>query len=186
VTAILALDPGLTKPGVALHHHDGHLVKADRLKVDAGWAKLGILDRCDHVAELAQDWFREFKYPLGGETALTLIVEWPQWYGDNEKGIDPNDLAGLCGISGSLLGRLRSGWREVRAVSPKPREVWGSVPKKTTGNPWSSPRGSRLAARLTAEERARVGNYHDALDAAGLALYAAGRWKQRRLYPGAV
>ena len=183
--SILALDPGLTKPGAALHQ-GGKLVRADRLKVPKEWSKLEILDRCDRVAEVAFEWFSQFKYPFGVNDALMLIVEWPQWYGGNEKGIDPNDLAGLCAISGALLGRLRSKGRDVAARSPKPREVWGNLPKATTGNPWRSPRGARLASRLTPAERAGVTYYHDALDAAGLALFAAGLWAPRSVYPGAV
>lgn len=182
---ILALDPGLTKPGAAIHM-GGKLLRADRLKVPREWSKLGILDRCDKVGAAAYEWFAQFKYPFGVNDELHLIVEWPQWYDDNEKGIDPNDLAGLCAIAGSLLGRLRQGWRTVHADSPKPREVWGTLPKKTTGDPWKSPRGHRLASRLTPEERSGVADYHDALDAAGLALYKAGRWTPRSNYPGAV
>lgn len=183
---ILALDPGLTKPGAAIHLR-GKLVRADRLKVPREWSDLAILDRCDKVGEVAFEWFAQWKYPFGKGDEITLICEWPQWYGDNEKGIDPNDLAGLCGICGSVLGRLRAaGWCKVRALSPKPREVWGSLPKKTTGDPWKSPRGARLASRLTPYERAGVADYHDALDAAGLALFAAGLWKRRSNYPGAV
>ena len=186
MNSILALDPGLTKPGVALLQ-DGKIVRADRLRVPREWSELEILDRCDHVAEAAQEWFAQFKYPFGAADWLTLVCEWPQWYGDNEKGIDPNDLAGLCAISGGLLGRLRaSGWREVASRSPKPREVWGTLPKSTKGDPWRSPRGARLASRLSSAERAGVADYHDALDAAGLALWGAGLWKPRSNYPGAV
>jgi hypothetical protein len=185
MSAILALDPGLTKPGVALYHHD-ELLSAERLVVPKELSKLGILDRSCRVAELAYEWFCGYNYPLTGFLGLTLIVEWPQWYGSNEKGIDPNDLAGLCAINGALLGRLRAGWREIKVLSPKPREVWGSLPKTTRGDPWISPRGQRLASRLNFDERRRVGNYHDALDAAGLVLFAAGRWTARRVYPGAV
>jgi hypothetical protein len=183
--SILALDPGLTKPGVALHQ-DGKIIRADRLRIPKEWAKLEMLDRCDHVAEAAYEWFEQFKYPFGAGDRLLLICELPQWYGDNKKGIDPNDLAGLCVISGALLGRLRKGWRDIDVLSPKPKEVWGTLPKTTKGNPWKSPRGHRLAARLTPAERDLVAPYHDALDAAGLALFAAGRWKAHHNYPGAV
>lgn len=181
--SILALDPGLTKPGVAFLQDD-LLVKAERLRVDAAWSKLGILERSDHVAELACEWFEQFESRI--TAPVILIVEWPQWYGDNEKGIDQNDLAGLCAIAGGTLRGLRSQWVIDEARSPKPRQVWGSVPKATTGNPWRSPRGRRLFVRLSPTEREVVAPYHDALDAAGLALFAAGRWKQRRVEAGAI
>lgn len=186
---VLALDPGLTKPGVALLR-DGRIIRADRLKIPKEWSKLEILDRSDRVAATAYEWFAQFSYGIShlcNPVQLILVVEFPQWYGDNEKGIDANDLAGLAAIAGSMAGRLRARCtREVVVRSPKPREVWGTVPKATKGNPWKSPRGHRLATRLNTDERANVANYHDALDAAGLALWGAGRWTARRVYPGAV
>jgi hypothetical protein len=184
--SVLAIDPGLTKPGVALLQR-GRIVLAERLRVPKGWSSLEILERCDRLAELAVDWFE--RRPCGSQdredAPHTLVVEWPQWYGD-KAGIDANDLAGLCGIAGATLARLRCSGMDLEARSPTPREVWGTVPKATTGDPWASPRGRRLATRLDVSERAVVANYHDALDAAGLALWAAGRWKARRNYPGAV
>jgi hypothetical protein len=190
VNIVLALDPGLTHPGVA-YHLNGRLVRADRLKIPKVWAELDILDRCDHVAEAAFEWFSQFfMRALPGDicNTTTMVAEFPQWYGKDQKGIDPNDLAGLCAIAGALTGRLRTyvGDRVIVVKSPKPREVWGTVPKTTKGDPWKSPRGARLASRLTPDERLVVANYHDALDAAGLALWGAGRWKPHSNYPGAV
>lgn len=186
---IFAVDPGLTNPAAAWWT-DGALLKAERVKVPGAWKDLAILDRCDRIGEAVVNWFDRIRRPVfGTNVALTLIVEWPRWYprkAADDKQIDPNDLAGLCGIAGSICGRLRErGWI-MESKSPQPAEVWGNVPKATKGDPWASPRGRRLASRLKPTERAAVQSKHDALDAAGLALFEAGLWAQRRLYPGAI
>lgn len=187
MTTIVAIDPGLTFPA-ACFSTGGIIQAAERVKIPGAWDKLEILDRCDRIGEAVVDWIKQHKFPIGGDNTITLIVEWPQWYGkDADKQIDPNDLAGLCGIAGSVCGRLRQmSWREVVVRSPRPREVWGNVPKATKGNPWKSPRGMKLERRLKPGEREVIQSKHDALDAAGLAMYADGRWAQQRLYPGAV
>jgi hypothetical protein len=180
---ILAIDPGLTYPAAAASSN-GRITRAERLKVPKAWAQLAMLDRCERIGAVAASWCN-----VNALRPDVVIVEWPQWYGsDADNNIDPNDLAGLCGIAGAVAAHVRRLYspHEIRILSPKPREVWGNVPKVTKGNPWRSPRGIRLASRLTADERASVQSKHDALDAAGLALFADGRWTQRRVYPGAV
>jgi hypothetical protein len=116
------------------------------------------------------------------------VVEWPQWYPGSP--IDPSDLAGLCGIAGAVAGMISLGMAgkdiALTCLSPRPAEVWGQVPKATTGDPWVSPRGMMLARRLDDEERETVTRYHDALDAAGLGLWAVGRWERMQVLPGAV
>jgi hypothetical protein len=182
VNSVLALDPGLTKPGIAFWHN-GRLIRADRLLLSRHLAKLGIADRCERVAHAAMFWVENIVL-----VPDIIVVEFPQWYGRNAKGIDPNDLAGLSGIACAFVAHCRLLWspREIVVRSPKPREVWGTLPKATTGDPWASPRARRLASRLTPEERSRVASYHDAIDAAGLAMWGAGLWKARSNYPGAV
>ena len=187
---ILAIDPGLSHPACA-QRAAGMILRAERLKVPAAWAKLDMLDRCERIGRAALEWW--CAGPLVGAPEV-VIVEWPQWYGDNVQGIDPNDLAGLCGIAGAAAAHVRARWRMHNGVfepaidvcSPKPREVWGNVPKATKGNPWASPRGRQLAARVTPEERANIQSKHDALDAAALAMFADGTWARRRVLPGAV
>lgn len=179
---VLAVDPGLNAPGIALARA-GRIVAADRLRVDSDWADLPVLERCNRIASAAMRWGI-----VHNMEPRTLIVEWPQWYPGSP--IDPSDLAGLCGIAGAVAGQLTLALAArniaVRCLSPKPSEVWGSMPKSTTGDPWASPRGQALARRLDATEKLAVGRYHDALDAAGLALYAVGRWERIQVFPGAV
>jgi hypothetical protein len=182
--SILALDPGLEHP--ALAYYTDRLIWAQRVKLPGEYKSLGILDRSDRVARACLVRAHEMHV----ENVTLIIVEFPQWYAADKSKGDPNDLAALAAIAGSVTGRVRgNGGRcgfDVRVDSPRPREVWGNVPKVTKGDPWVSPRGQKLARRLTAVERAGVQDKHDALDAAGLALFAAGRWKQIRVYPGAV
>lgn len=190
---ILAIDPGLANPA-ACYSEDGLIRRAERIKVPKDWMKLEILERCARIAEAVVDWHCDVSQNQHGLAATpdVLIVEWPQWYGERsaetDKRIDPNDLAGLCGINGAIAGRIRTwpGGRAMRILSPKPREVWGNVPKSTKGNPWLSPRGMKLERRLKPGEREVIQSKHDALDAAGLAMFADGRWETRQLFPGAV
>lgn len=189
---ILAVDPGLTYPA-ACWASEGRIVLARRVPVPDEWSKLDLLDRCDRIALEIDTWACNTCCALPPHL---IVVEWPQWYSGAKSPGDPNDLAALCGIAGSLVGRLRSSSErgetanycppriEVRA--PKPREVWGNLPKATRGDPWKSPRAARLASRLTPAERAVVQDKHDAMDAAGLALWAMGRWERVRGERGAV
>ncbi len=179
---VLAVDPGLTHPAAALVR-GGALVGADRVTTDADWIELPILERCNRVAAQIVRWA-----VAHGAEPRVLVCEWPQWYPGSP--IDPSDLAGLCGISGAVAGMLGLGMASkdvaLTCLSPKPAEVWGQVPKATTGDPWVSPRGQMLERRLSPEERVNVTKYHDALDAAGLALWAVGRWERIQVFPGAV
>lgn len=179
---VLAVDPGLTHPGAALVR-GGKLVAADRVQTDADWIGLPMLERCNRVAASVVRWAMAHD-----AEPRVLVVEWPQWYPGSP--IDPSDLAGLCGIAGAVAGMISLGvaGREIalQCLSPKPAEVWGQVPKSTTGDPWASPRGMMLERRLEPGERQAVTAYHDALDAAGLGLWAVGRWERMQVMPGAV
>lgn len=185
MTRVLALDPGLRNPAIAFH--DGERITvARRIALPSNFTALETLDRCEQIAD---------RITCFANVQLArpdvIVVEWPQWYSETKsEGRDPNDLGPLCGIAGAMIAHMRRLWdstREHIAVkSPRPREVWGNLPKATGGDPWESPRGRRLASRLTAAEREVVQDKHDALDAAGLALWGAGLWAPRRVFPGAV
>lgn len=174
---ILAVDPSLTKPGAAIYD-DGRLLKASRVPIRKVPAKMSVLERAILIVDQVFAWF---DIPLEHSTH-TLVVEYPQIYSATKSKGNPNDLLGLCVIAGVLADRIV--WDKL--LSPTPAQVWGNLPKTLTGDPWKSPRGHRLASRLTQEERACISKHHDALDAAGLALWAAGRWKPTRVFPGAV
>lgn len=184
---ILAIDPGLTNPA-ACYSDEGLIRRAERIKVPKDWGALEILERCERIGDAVVQWYDAIARGIPD----VLIVEWPQWYGERsaetDKRIDPNDLAGLCGICGAIAGRIRTwpGGRSMRIQSPRPREVWGNIPKATKGDPWKSPRAMKLARRLKPGEREVIQNKHDALDAAGLAMFADNRWGQLQLFPGAV
>jgi hypothetical protein len=111
-----------------------------------------------------------------------LVVEWPQWYATGKTKGDPNDLAYLAGIATGLAVAFPG----AAVRSPVPRTWIGGLPKATSGDPWASPRGARVASRLSDAERALVPDSHDAIDAVGLGLWACGRFDRRRVYSGAT
>lgn len=173
---VLAVDPGLEHPAVALIR-DSTLLAALRIGAGPAWSALPILERCGRIAAAVARWAALWN-------PRWLVVEWPTWYPGSP--VKPRDLAGLCGIAGAVAGALIERGLPLRCLSPEPREVWGQVPKATTGDPWLSPRAKRVAARLSVPEARAVESTHDAIDAAGLALWAVGRWERVRSMPGAV
>lgn len=180
MSRILALDPGLDHPAIAVIE-DGALIYARRVRLDKQLKTLDIADRCASVA----GWVFGNYYRMSPPS--TIIVEWPQIYTRDKSKGDPNNLVPLAGIACSLVSMFRCQHPDtIEVLSPKPAEVWGRLPKATKGDPWKSPRARRLLTRLNQGERQVIEDTHDALDAAGLALFAAGRWKARKTYSGAV
>lgn len=175
---VLAVDPGLENPGAALVR-DYVLVAATCFTAPADWHGLPLLERCARVASMITHWTDRLV-----ANPRWLVAEWPQWYPGSS--VKPGDLAGLCGIAGAVAGALVARGCPLQCLSPTPAEVWGQTPKVTTGDPWRSPRAKMLARRLEPAERAAVADYHDAIDAAGLALWAVGRWERVVAMPGAI
>lgn len=180
--SILALDPGLEYPAAALY--SDRLMCAERVPLPGHLAKLDLMDRVDRIAESIVDWCLSQPWTYNHPTLM--IAELPQIYGGGRGKGDPNKLLPLAMLCSAVLARLRPSCTVLNSMTRQPGAVWGNLPKTTKGDPWKSPRGIRLAQRLRPEERAVVQDKHDALDAAGLALYAAGRWKARKTYSGAV
>lgn len=180
---LLAVDPSINKPGVALFR-GGKLIAAERVKIPEDLADLDLAERCQRVASHIIRWGMAFEME-----PRALVFEWPQSYYGKGKG-DQNDLFGLVGVGMAVAGQL--------AVALIPREIslvvrsvvpagWaGQVPKSTTGDPWASPRGIRIKSRLSDEEIAAIVVSHDALDAVGIGLHFLGRYGRRRSRPGAV
>jgi hypothetical protein len=175
----VALDPGLAFPAVAAYDQEqDSLLFARRVKLAPELKGMSVVSRCVAIAHAVYLDLRSSDCAAPS----ALICEWPQIYQSTRSKGDPNQLVPLAGIACALLARMG----DSRGLSPKPGEVWGRLPKSTKGDPWESPRGRRLAQRLRSDERAVVQDKHDALDAAGLCLYVAGRWKARKNYAGAV
>lgn len=178
---LLAVDPGLNAPAVALFQ-DAKLVRAEPIKVPRALSKLDLIDRCRQVAILISNWYAAQPGDFRPRLPLQLAVERPQIYrGTKSKG-DPNDLPPMVGIDVGLAVLL-----DCPVTSYLPRDWVGGTSKAETGDPWKSPRGARVWDRLSEGERgAVVGVTHDVVDAIGIGLHFLGRFVPRRVYPGAT
>lgn len=183
MSLLLAVDPSINAPGVALFR-DGVLHAAVALK-----PTVGLVDRaarCSAVAYEILDWYLG---QVGGgicagttHASLTLAVEWPQVYTAGKSKGDPNDLIGLAGVCSAVAAVCRA----PRVLSYLPGD-WCKLPKVYKhGDAFVSIRGERIMSRLSSAERALVPRSHDAVDAVGIGLHALGRLAPRRVYPGAV
>ena len=183
---LLALDPGLNKPGVALFR-GGKLVAAERVKIDPEYKDMPFAERCGRVAADILRWGAGHDM-----NPRTFAYELPQFYDSRKRKTkgDPNDLRCLIAIAHDVAGALRL-LQLARGVSLtvlafEPSQWTGNVPKATTGDPWSSPRGQRVGSRLSHDEAQAVVSSHDAIDAVGVGLFAMGRLDLMRVLPGAV
>lgn len=181
---LLAFDPGADHPAVALFRC-GVLRSSERLRPDASWAQLCVLDRSIRIATAAIRWAMALD-----ADPVALVVEHPQVYrGGKSKG-DPADLLLLATINGALGGVLSYAVaprdRALVVLSPTPGEWAGQLPKATKGDPWKSPRAALVRDRLSPAELEVVQSTHDAIDACGLGLWALGRFDVRRVLPGVV
>lgn len=172
--SLLALDPGLLHPAVALFR-DGLLVAASRVRVKKEWASLNVGERCRLIGKAIYAWYLEQNRPI-----TTFVAEWPQIYSVAKSKGDPNNLVPLAGICMAVAGLL-----DVPTTAYLPSEWAKQCPKATTGDPLASPRGRKVWGRLSEQERACVVVSHDSIDAAGLGLYYLGRLSNK-LYPGST
>jgi hypothetical protein len=175
---LLAVDPSLTAPGAALFRN-GILLAAERVKIDRSYTQMDRGERCSWVANDIFCWGLRYY----GMRPTTLVFEWPQIYSVGKSKSDPNDLVSLAAIGADLAGKLTG--TLLTRITPTPAEWIGQCPKRTTGDPWTSPRGVRIKSRLSTEEFKRVVPSHDAVDAVGLGLYALGRLDRKRVFSGA-
>lgn len=195
---LLALDPGMNSPGVALF--DGGLKFADRIRVPdythtppgARWL-LVAQQIVDALLRRGED-----------DLVTTIVFECPQWYQRSKSKGDPNQLVGVAGVAASVVGMLHRNNPQV--LSPTPAEWIGQLPKvcpacagrKTAkndygkrvkrvcpecrGSAWETPRGRFIRSRLTLEELALAPDQNDAIDAVGLGLWALERLKPRQVF----
>lgn len=187
---LLALDPGTLSPGLALFSDTGALVAADRVRVD-GHADEPDGRRWMHIGHCLAQWCLR-RVPQNDQL-LSVIFERPQWYSKAKSKGDPNQLAGLTGVAGVMIGVMMTRW-QLSVSSPKPAEWIGQLPKtcpacrankkkctECKGSAWNTPRGRRIRSRLTPDELALVPDQNDAIDACGLGLF-----ELKRLTPRSV
>ncbi len=94
-----------------------------------------------------------------------LIIERPKVYPGVQRE-DPNDLIDVALMAGRMIERFpHSALR-----TPYPQDWKGQVPKEIHNR--------RVLKALTCTERKIVPNNHNAIDAAGLYLWAIGRMKR--------
>jgi hypothetical protein len=195
---LLAIDPGMNSPGVALYDIVRREVRAaNALEIPSDWVTIEAGQRWRAVGDEIVRWTQN---AVGGFVALTdIIFEKPHWYARHKSKGDPNQLVGIAGVAANVTGAMRT----VTGIrSPEPSEWIGQLPKvcpvcegrKTAprtdgkrgrGKPricsacnnsaWGTPRGRRIWSKLTDKERAVVPDQNDAIDAVGLALY----WDRR-------
>lgn len=181
---LLALDPGMNSPGVALFTRDT-LVAAWRVPIPSSFA-----DRED-----GQRWL-DVALEIVGSVASRgvflseirqVVFERPQWYQRGKSKGDPNQLAGVAGVAANVTGHLVQFGR-FTVSSPKPAEWIGQLSKACPscgalkkkcpacgGSVWKTPRGIRIRSRLSEAELALVPDQNDAVDAVGLGLFELGR-----------
>lgn len=194
----IALDPSINSCGLAAYV-DGTLSMCCRVTCPLGTdSPIGV--RCLAMAgEIIK--VLERHSLLNG--IVELVMEWPQVLRNTKSKGDPNDLIPMAGVGmalATLIGvRSSSGLRDL--ITPTPNEWIHQCPKQCPkckktpgskrcpvckGSAWRTPRGFRIADVLTLEERERVPDQHDAIDAAGLGAWRKKRLVLGRVFPGAV
>ena len=183
---LLALDPGVNSPGVALF--SAELVMADRVPVPSAFVALSDGQRWWQVAERVVNHVRP---AISGSSTLLIAFECPQWYQRGKSKGNPNQLVGIAGVAANVTGIL-SRSHAIRVLSPTPAEWIGQLPKtcptckankkkcpECLGSAWNTPRGRRIASRLSEQEFRSIPDQNDAIDAVGLGLWALGRLTPR-------
>jgi hypothetical protein len=161
---LLAIDPGLNASGWALF--DCHLLQRCGLARVTGKGRNA--ERVAAMAHAVADCYR-------GDEALAVVIEQPQHYQQRYSKGDPQDLAMLSLLCGSILA-------EVRAHSQRlvyPREWKGTIPKRTKLDDYIVHK--RNVAGLRRHERNRYtagletaprSLRHNIADAVGIGLWA--------------
>lgn len=197
---LLSIDPSTTTVGVALLvEHDSvgvklpvnHLFAADSIKLRGEFSDP--IDRWLAAALKIENWL--FSMRISVNDINTVVFERPQFYRATKSKGDPNKLVGVLGVGAVLAGRM-SARHTSRFATYLPAEWIGQLSKvcptcggkakknctDCKGSAWETPRGRRIASRLSIEERAVCPDQNDAIDAAGLGLFHLGRLTPRRVY----
>ncbi len=191
---LLALDPGMCSPGVALFSAN-KLVAAGRVAVPVLKTPYEDGARWLYVAREIVQWFDLQRHPAQ-PWCEEVIFEKPQWYPQSKSKVDPNSLVGIAGVASVVVGILSTRVATPIVFSPTPREWIGQVSKVCLtckgkakkkcvdchGSAWETPRGRLIRSRLSPAELALVPDQNDAIDAVGLGLFRLGRLAPRRVF----
>ncbi len=193
---LLAVDPGIVRPGAALFL-DGKLLVAGLVKLSDGSDRGGAADAYKWV-RVAQDivtWARYHCTKLAPNVPVDRIVfERPYVYPKSKA--NPNDLICLAGVGTAVAAILLGYFPELDVMSPLPREWTGQISKVCPscggkakkkcvdchGSAWETPRGRRIRSRLSPAEFAVCPDQNDAIDAVGLGLFAEKRLEVVRVF----
>jgi hypothetical protein len=174
---LLAIDPSIRSPGVALFRA-GKLVVAARVTFPID-ATQNDAERCLAAADAIAGWANQM-----GARPDAIAFEWPQVYAREKSKGDPNQLIPMAGVDLALATgfTIAAAMRKsrLRVLCYKPADWIGQLPKATRGSAKSSPRAQRILSRLDAAEVAALPDQHDAIDAVGIGLHALGRLGVRR------
>lgn len=196
---LLSIDPSTTTVGAALfalyeETPRSFLVAASSIKLDVIEGQDPI-QRWTMAACAVENWLYGVVASKSPAGITELVFERPQFYSAVKSKGDPNKLVGVLGVAAVIAGRL--GMRNARRQFTYLPAEWigqlskvcptckGKAKKKCTdcrGSAWETPRGRRIASRLSIDERAACPDQNDAIDAAGLGLFHLGRLTPRRVY----
>lgn len=192
---LLAIDPGMNSPGVALFapHPAGEpfpvLVAASRVSIPGHLAQCDAGQRWFYVAQHICRWFAGHQVPYDN---MIVAFEKPQWYQRTKSKGDPNDLVGVAGVAAAVCGLMQPS----KIISPEPAVWIGQLPKvcqvckgrakkqcrECRGSAWETPRGRYIRRRLSEIELALVPDQNDAIDAVGIGLWACGRLEKHVVF----
>ena len=192
---LLSIDPSTTTVGAALFSvgDNGNVLFA------AASIKLEVvpdedpIQRWLNAARAVENWL--FSIHVSPADVDEIVFERPQFYSAVKSKGDPNKLVGVLGVAAVLAGRfsLRSATRQftylpaewigqLSKVCPTCKGKAKRKCKDCHGSAWETPRGRRVASRLTPEERAKCPDQNDAIDAVGIGLKHIGRLEPVRVY----
>lgn len=176
MNALVALDPSIRAAGLALFV-DGRLKQAVAINSSSSGTPA---QKAAAIGRLLVDQIERW---LGmSMCGAELATEWPQVYRATKSPGDPNDLIGMAGVVGYVIGAAAP--RAARAFLPG---EWCKLPKsRSHKEAFTSVRGLRIMSRLDELERSAVPRSHDAVDAVGIGLHALERLQRGRLFAGAV
>lgn len=196
---LLAIDPSTTTVGAALFAGtDAHQAFARSLRAAAS-IKLEVVPDEDPVqrwlnaARTVENWLLSLN--LMTDRITELVFERPQFYSAVKSKGDPNKLVGVLGVAAVIAGRfsLRNATQQftylpaewIGQLSKVCPTCKGKAKKKCAdcrGSAWETPRGRRIASRLSIDERAACPDQNDAIDAVGIGLKHVRRLEPARVY----